>query len=231
MFVFLQSPVSDETTADLISTVASLLGLHPGTVERCLCFDDAIACLSSMLGVIIGRWFTVTQSFPPPPQPLRQPFILDHSRFIQSTMISVLKIVVGIGALLVWRLAIKVTLPKILASVSHESNRPSNSKVSDISDDQTNTSTDGNIHPHLNPVPSVIDLTSAHRVSSNSESKLSTTTQRKQNGDSAPETTKGDSDASRYGTPMAQLYRFPISESMCIVIYVSQLPVSDPGLI
>ena len=92
-----------------------LVKCHPATVERCLCFDDALACLSSMVGVTIGRWFTATQNLPPQRENVLWQRNYAQPRLLRSVTTNVAKIVLGVGALFLWRMVIKTIMPPILS--------------------------------------------------------------------------------------------------------------------
>lgn len=158
-----------------------------------------------MLGVIIGRWFAVTQDFPPPLQPSNHSSISTHPLLIHSAVIAFLKIVVGVGALLLWRLTVKATLPKLLATTSHGSHSATDSTGSMDRDKST----------HLDPVPSVVDLTSAHKIP---ESKLYTARRRSL---TRPDGAKIKLDVSGTNAVVGS-YRFPLSEgTLCALLRIS----------
>lgn len=117
---------------------------HPSTVERCLCFDDALSCLSSMAGVTLGRWFSATQNFPPAvaSQSASHGTSSSLSEPLAYSVVVILKIVLGVGALLGWRMAVKTLLGGPLRKVFMETPTHKIAK--------------------LDPVPSVVDIPALH---------------------------------------------------------------------
>ncbi|EIM81915.1 uncharacterized protein STEHIDRAFT_103330 [Stereum hirsutum FP-91666 SS1] len=110
-----------------------LVNQHPQPVDDCPCFEDAIAFISVMLGVLLG--FSFSANFPAfssptalsslpgmsplnssytPPSPFSEPSTITATSFLSFLFISTLKMVSGTLVILVFRLIAKPVLHSIL---------------------------------------------------------------------------------------------------------------------
>ncbi|KAF8327778.1 phosphatidic acid phosphatase type 2/haloperoxidase [Cantharellus anzutake] len=150
-----------EVPATLISVWVFALSYHPSTIDLCLCFDDAIACLSALIGALVGRWTSVqvgVSSYRLHPTSVHA---LTPRTVVRLMTFSILKVILGVGCLLVWRLIMKIILPPIILWIFP---RP------DVGDSKDFLSGGGgggggsgqDSKPFVDPVPSVVDIPSLH---------------------------------------------------------------------
>jgi dihydrosphingosine 1-phosphate phosphatase len=112
-FIFVLSACICADTRNLTAG-AFLMFNHPSTVENCLCFDDAIACLSTILGTTIARWSSATLMFPARLSPSRSWLSAVH----WATYLTIpAKIVITFSCLALWRAMTKTFLPNFLESI------------------------------------------------------------------------------------------------------------------
>lgn len=95
----------------MVPLTLGLVHFHPETPDDCPCFEDAIAILAVILGVSMG-WLLE----------IREPhFALSLSVWrygvVWAIPVIVLRLVIGIGAIFLWRLVMKKTLLTVLPPV------------------------------------------------------------------------------------------------------------------
>ncbi|WVO15304.1 hypothetical protein L204_102960 [Cryptococcus depauperatus] len=87
---------------------------HPEPMDDCPCFEDAIAVLAVMLGGTIGHWASV--SIWPVLQSRTMPPLFQQNALV-IILVTVFRLVFGLGALFAWRIVAKATLLKILPPI------------------------------------------------------------------------------------------------------------------
>ncbi|KAK4687514.1 hypothetical protein P7C73_g2591, partial [Tremellales sp. Uapishka_1] len=76
-------------------------------VDDCPCFEDAIAILSVILGSFLGHWHS----------PLLASASTSSRGSLTTAYMSVVKVVLGIGIIFVWRMIAKATLLRVLPPI------------------------------------------------------------------------------------------------------------------
>ncbi|RSH95324.1 hypothetical protein EHS25_000411 [Saitozyma podzolica] len=97
-----------------VPVALSLVHYHPEPVDDCPCFEDAIAILAVILGGFVGHWADVRLGMSVPPNLRRG--IWDEGAAM-GTLITCLRIVIGIGIIFAWRLLAKATLLRVLPPI------------------------------------------------------------------------------------------------------------------
>ncbi|PQE33177.1 PAP2 superfamily protein [Rutstroemia sp. NJR-2017a WRK4] len=88
-----------------------LIRVHPEPADDCPCFDDSVAFAAVMIGVELGGWhYASSDKSWKIPVPATVPFDLKH----MGWTITILRIVVGVLVIFVWREVMKPTLLKLL---------------------------------------------------------------------------------------------------------------------
>jgi len=159
----------------LISLAILMINQHPQPVDDCPCFEDSIAFVSSIMGVMIGKWHAVH-------------FGLDKSSgfFTSRTpgfdgndwndwtvwlAFAGLKLVVGVLSIFVWRLVAKAVfhavLPPTFRFFAHIFTLP-NRRFYTPATDYEHVPTEKGLHP----IPSVIDLPNSPTVMAQASASL-----------------------------------------------------------
>lgn len=106
----------------LVPLALALVHYHPETPDDCPCFEDAIAIISVILGVLLGHQYYHEH----PPAPGLS--VWAHDGAFWGVTALVVRIVVGIVSIFVWRLIAKATflrvLPPLFRLVSKVLDRP-----------------------------------------------------------------------------------------------------------
>ncbi|KAI0917490.1 hypothetical protein AcV5_007972 [Taiwanofungus camphoratus] len=139
-----------------------LVHKHPQPVDDCPCFEDAIAFMSVVMGEILIRWFMLHHGFHDDHFFVKAMPGSDWADWVDVTtwmLMAVVKMVVGIFIVFVWRILAKalshLVLPPIFRLLSHLFTLPHRRFYT--------PATDYKSVPHdkgLHPIPSVIDLPS-----------------------------------------------------------------------
>lgn len=107
----------------MVPLTLGLVHYHPETPDDCPCFEDAIAILAVILGVTMGHLLSVREAglFEIGPSIWRY-------GIIWAVPAIVLRVVLGIGAIFLWRLVMKYALlkalPRVFRLVSKVLNKP-----------------------------------------------------------------------------------------------------------
>jgi len=94
----------------MLPLTLALIHYHPETPDDCPCFEDAIAILSVILGVTLGHLNRVRNPVLPAPG-------LWRYGLFWGLVIAVIRIIVGIACIVVWRLIAKNTFLRVLPPV------------------------------------------------------------------------------------------------------------------
>jgi dihydrosphingosine 1-phosphate phosphatase len=140
-----------------------LLGLimvhkHPQPVDDCPCFEDAIAFVSVVMGIIVGWWHGAQQGWPDSAYVILMPGSVYQTWTDVGTWwaFAALKMTVGILAIFAWRLAAKATLHALLPPTFRLLSRGfalPHRRFYTPATDYSSVPAEG-----LHPIPSVIDL-------------------------------------------------------------------------
>lgn len=101
--------------SSIVPLTLGLVFIHPEPVDDCPCFEDAIAFVAVAAGIALGGWDNVTRMHLSPLTAGR--FTLDQDKFDQLAIwvaAALAKLIVGIGAILLWRIVAKKALHVIL---------------------------------------------------------------------------------------------------------------------
>jgi hypothetical protein len=147
------------TTGDwTVPAVTVLVGMilvhkHPQPVDDCPCFEDAIAFVSVVIGIVLGWWHGARVGWL-----AGAPAVLAAPPWLPWWAVGTLKLVGGVLAIFGWRLAAKATLhtalPPIFRLLARAVALP-NRRFYTPATDYAHVPADG-----LHPIPSMIDLTS-----------------------------------------------------------------------
>ncbi|KAH8550128.1 PAP2 domain protein [Umbelopsis sp. PMI_123] len=127
-----------------------MVGMHPDPIERCPCFEDSVCFLGVLIGLLPASWICAHSSYP------QAAFgVVSGSRTATGTtelLISILKVVIGVTILFVWRMACKTVCYFILPPIYRAFNLPHRKF-------EIGARTYKNLrHASIHPVPSVLDL-------------------------------------------------------------------------
>lgn len=155
-------------TISIVPTTLFLVFVHPAPAEDCPCFEDAVAFVSVVCGVMVGRtWHTIDFA--------QSTLGADWNSSLRTAGWSsavFAKLLIGILAILVWRLAAKevahATLPPIFRFLSPYILPRRHYVVATEYDDYKKTDT------LLHPIPSILDLPSLDELDSIDISSSST---------------------------------------------------------
>jgi hypothetical protein len=114
------------------SVTILLISIHPQPVDPCPCFEDAVAFMSVLLGILLSHWHAGSSWSAPLRTPLelgvvvRVPALRQHGWWADGAQgwltYAALKITVGVAVLLIWRIIAKqllhLTLPVVIRVVS-----------------------------------------------------------------------------------------------------------------
>jgi hypothetical protein len=147
------------TTGDwTVPAVTVLVGMilvhkHPQPVDDCPCFEDAIAFVSVVIGIVLGWWHGARVGWL-----AGAPAVLAAPPWLPWWAVGTLKLVGGVLAIFGWRLVAKATLhtalPPIFRLLARAVALP-NRRFYTPATDYAHVPADG-----LHPIPSMIDLTS-----------------------------------------------------------------------
>lgn len=94
--------------------VLVLTRLHPEPADNCPCYDDSVAFNGVVVGVIGGCWhYARTGLAMDTPSPATVPFDLER----MGWLVAVLRIVLGVVIVFLWRAVMKPTLLKVLPPI------------------------------------------------------------------------------------------------------------------
>ncbi|KAJ2965011.1 hypothetical protein NQZ79_g162 [Umbelopsis isabellina] len=127
-----------------------MVGIHPDPIERCPCFEDSVCFLGVLIGLLPASWFCAHSSFS------QAAFgVTSGSRSSTGTsllLISILKVIVGVAILFMWRMACKTVCYFILPPIYRAFNLPHRKF-------EIGARTYKNLrHANIHPIPSVLDL-------------------------------------------------------------------------
>lgn len=138
-----------------------LVNQHPQPVDDCPCFEDAIAFISVMLGILLGKWFSAQypafdpSTFPPSSYPALS-FAHPNTIMVFASM-SLLKLAMGILAIFAFRLlakpALHAALPPLFRWLAKTVRLPNRRHYTPATEYARGPPAD------LRPIPSVMDLT------------------------------------------------------------------------
>lgn len=95
----------------VVLIVLALVRIHPEPADDCPCFDDSVAFAGVMIGVQVGTWHYARTSFSlSDPIPGTVPFQLESIGWVNS----VLRILLGVVTIYVWREVMKPSLLRFL---------------------------------------------------------------------------------------------------------------------
>lgn len=102
----------------IISIGLFLTSLYPEPIDNCPCFEDSTAFLAVSIGLMISHYLTGNQSIPIRPFFGNNDLTSSTSNQLESlcfeSLKSILKIVLGISLIFLWRLIIKESLSRLL---------------------------------------------------------------------------------------------------------------------
>ncbi|KAH7098070.1 phosphatidic acid phosphatase type 2/haloperoxidase [Auriculariales sp. MPI-PUGE-AT-0066] len=157
-----------EVPVILISISIAVINQHPQPIDDCPCFEDAIACVAVVAGVMVSRWYTVRIGIDASYFTIRTPGWQKENweEKLLWVCLSAVKLIGGLLAIAVWRIVAKLAMHSILppffralARITSLPNRRFYIPATDYSRVPTEKT--------LQPIPSVIDLPStlhAHSV-------------------------------------------------------------------
>ncbi|KAI9288023.1 phosphatidic acid phosphatase type 2/haloperoxidase [Umbelopsis sp. AD052] len=127
-----------------------MVGIHPDPIERCPCFEDSVCFLGVLIGLLPASWVTAHSSYS------QAAFgIVSGSRTATGSsviLISIVKVVIGVAILFIWRMACKTVCYFILPPIYRAFNLPHRKF-------EIGARTYKNLrHASIHPVPSVLDL-------------------------------------------------------------------------
>jgi len=94
--------------------VLVLVRIHPEPADDCPCFDDSVAFSGVIIGAQIGGWHFARSSFSwVHPVPSTAPYLLAEIGWVKT----VLRVLVGVVMIFIWRGTMKPTLFKVLPPV------------------------------------------------------------------------------------------------------------------
>lgn len=95
----------------VVLIVLALVRIHPEPADDCPCFDDSVAFAGVMIGVQVGTWhYARTRFAVSDPIPGTVPFQLENIGWVRS----VLRILLGVVTIFVWREVMKPLLLRFL---------------------------------------------------------------------------------------------------------------------
>jgi len=153
------SPVAEQKLTCIPAVI--MINQHPQPVDDCPCFEDAIACVAVVAGVLIARWSAVRAGLSADFYQARTPGWQKESWEHKLLWVSLcaVKLVGGVLAIAVWRIvakfALHAILPPIFRALARITVLPTRRFYI--------PATDYNKVPKektLQPIPSVIDLPS-----------------------------------------------------------------------
>lgn len=95
----------------LVVLALALVHYHPETPDDCPCFEDAIAIISVILGVLLGHQYYHAH------QPAPALSVREVDGALWGAAAYGLRIVVGIASIFTWRLIAKSTLLRVLPPI------------------------------------------------------------------------------------------------------------------
>ncbi|KAL3422044.1 sphingosine-1-phosphate phosphohydrolase [Phlyctema vagabunda] len=104
---------SSSWTAPTLVAIAiiALVRVHPEPADDCPCFDDSVAFAGVMIGIELGGWHYAAGEWAwDIPVPATVPFDLEH----MGWTIVILRVLVGVLVIFLWREVMKPTLLKLL---------------------------------------------------------------------------------------------------------------------
>ncbi|KAJ8586309.1 hypothetical protein M405DRAFT_771858 [Rhizopogon salebrosus TDB-379] len=159
-----------------------LVHYHPQPVDDCPCFEDAIAFVSVILGIVLCRWHVVysgvDERFLTSVMPGPQGTIWSWEDTTSWWALACAKVTVGILAIFVWRLLAKsllhLTLPPIFRLLASCFELPHRRFYTPATDYQHMP-----VESSLRPIPSVIDLPGVLAVSGVREKSVTSEVKRR----------------------------------------------------
>lgn len=98
----------------IVVVILILVRIHPEPADDCPCFDDSVAFAAVMIGVQFGNWhFAQTGLAWDSDFPATVPFDLERIGWLKA----ILRIVVGVVVIFVWREVMKPTLLRLLPPI------------------------------------------------------------------------------------------------------------------
>lgn len=95
----------------LALTILALVRVHPEPADDCPCFDDSVAFAGVMIGIELGGWHYAVGGWAwDDPVPATVPFDLKH----MGWTIAILRVIIGVLLIFVWRGVMKPTLLRLL---------------------------------------------------------------------------------------------------------------------
>lgn len=106
--------IAEGSLSNLLITVGAILlsvRFHPEPADNCPCFDDSVSFAGVVMGIELGHWsFSKSPLSWSQPGPATVPFDLHELGWIKT----ILRILVGVLIVFLWRAAMKPTLLRIL---------------------------------------------------------------------------------------------------------------------
>ncbi|EGE01302.1 sphingosine-1-phosphate phosphohydrolase [Trichophyton equinum CBS 127.97] len=95
----------------VVAIIIVLVRVHPEPADSCPCFDDSVAFAGVFAGVELGNWHFASRKYSlSAPTPATVPFDLQRMGWLKT----VLRIIIGVACVVVWREVMKPTLLRIL---------------------------------------------------------------------------------------------------------------------
>lgn len=119
----LQSPRNDSiigcltTLAIILGGYVFLIHIHSEPVDDCPCFDDSVAFVGVLIGLDLSHWACYLSDYLVTRNPYQHPLITEYSFQKLGLSYSIIRFVLGVGLVVVWKAVSKPVIFTILPPV------------------------------------------------------------------------------------------------------------------